>query len=175
MRAFRFAGFVSCMAGLLTLIGLCPRAFAIGDSEYSRPTLRGLNNVFVLVEEVDPEMEKDGLTASQIKTDVELKLRLAGIKVFSRAEAVKQKGSPYLYVRLSGFKDTIGRTTVYIFHLSFQFNQRVFLERDLSINADACTWALNHTGRSGRIGEIRDTIKNYADRFLNAYFSANPK
>ena len=91
MRAFRFAGFVLCMAGLLTLIGLCPRAFAIGDSEYSRPTLRGLNSVFVLVEEVDPEIERDGLTASQIKTDVELKLRLAGIKVFSRAEAVKQK------------------------------------------------------------------------------------
>jgi hypothetical protein len=44
-------------------------------------TLRGFNTLKVVVESLDPEMERSGLTKEQIQTDVEIKLRKAGFNV----------------------------------------------------------------------------------------------
>ena len=50
------------------------------DNENTRATLRGLNGVQVVVEDMmKPDIERDGLTRQQLQTDVELRLRKAGI------------------------------------------------------------------------------------------------
>ncbi len=64
---------------------LAPAILAV-DSESTRESLRGIPGVYVLIEHLNPDAESDGLTRTQLRTDVELKLRLAGIKVFTREE-----------------------------------------------------------------------------------------
>jgi len=69
------------------------------DSQFTyitdqKDTLKGLHGVEVVVENPGPEVEKHGLTRQQIQTDVELKLRLAGIKVFSEKERLLSAGMP---------------------------------------------------------------------------------
>jgi hypothetical protein len=47
-------------------------------------SLRGLQGVEVMVEDVDPEAERDGLTRNQLQVIVESELRKAGIKLLTR-------------------------------------------------------------------------------------------
>ena len=51
-----------------------------------KESLKGLKGVMVDVEEIESNMEKDGLKRSSIQTDVKKKLRKAGIKVLSKKE-----------------------------------------------------------------------------------------
>src|SRR5512139_1447514 len=48
-------------------------------SAAQRATLKGVNTVEVVVEAMDPVAERDGLTRAQLQTDVEERLRQAGI------------------------------------------------------------------------------------------------
>ena len=50
-------------------------AFSQGDSEFSRPTLRGLKGVGVFVKDIERDAEKVGITTDRIQTDVELRNR----------------------------------------------------------------------------------------------------
>ena len=64
--------------------------FVIPKQIFSRndvdKTLQGFNTLKVLVESLDPEMERLGLTEEQIQTDVELKLRKTGFNVKGKDE-----------------------------------------------------------------------------------------
>jgi hypothetical protein len=51
------------------------------DSAAHRATLKGVPIVEVVVEAMDPVAERDGLTRSQLQTEVEWRLRQAGITV----------------------------------------------------------------------------------------------
>src|SRR5512136_3071373 len=68
--------------------------------------LKGLEGVEVLVEEVKAELEDYNLTAIQIQTNVEAKLREAEIKVLSKEENEKAQPlrKPYLYVKINSHK-----------------------------------------------------------------------
>ena len=71
--------------------------------------LKGLKSVTVFVEELDEDIENQGLRISTFRTDVELKLRMAGIKVLRIEEWSKEPSNPSLYVNVSCFKnETIG-------------------------------------------------------------------
>src|SRR5262245_50071404 len=71
------------------------------DTEEDRASLRGLHGVRVVVEAMEPNIERDGLTRQQILTDVELRLRKSGIRVLTREERQRAPGQPWLYVRVS--------------------------------------------------------------------------
>jgi hypothetical protein len=128
---------------MLMLVGLtltCPAGFqAFGDSEIRRETLRGLQGVGVLVEDIRPETEHDGLTRDQVRIDVELRLRQSGIRVLSREERAATPGAPYLYVNINTYKRPM--TEIYSYDISVELNQAVLLTRDPSIWAiGATTW-----------------------------------
>ena len=53
------------------------------DGKETRKTLVGLSGVYVLVETIEDDVERDGLSRAQIQTDMELKLREAGIPVLT--------------------------------------------------------------------------------------------
>lgn len=59
---------------------------AHGQLSTGKESLKGLKGVNVLVDNLKPDIEKDGLKTSSIQTDVELKLRMAGIKVLTFEE-----------------------------------------------------------------------------------------
>jgi len=141
-----------------------------------KETLKGLKGVHVLVETLSPDIEKDGLRKSSLHTDVELKLRLAGIKVLTKEEYLKEPGKPYLYVNVGSLKDERG---FYHFSIEVALNQVVTLLRDFTITSFAITWRA--TGRFGYAGEervesfIRSNINDSINEFINDYLAMNPK
>lgn len=144
------------------------------DNKTTRQSLIGLPGVNVLVEQIGSEAEKDGLTVDQIRTDVELRVRKAGIRVFNDEELSQIPGAPFLYVNVSVIKTEDRR---YICSTAVKLLQHVTLLRDNSISLYGTTWdvggfglvAVNHMPRF-----IRDGVADEVDRFINAYLSVNP-
>jgi len=139
--------------------------------------LKGLTAISVLVEKLNADIkDKTGLTEKQIETDVELKLRMAGIKVVSLGESLNIPGMPYLYVNLSIFRHSSGLFFAYSIYIALIEN--VYLERNSAINVSAQTWFKGEIGVIGesQVSSIRNNIiKDTVDIFINDYLSANPK
>jgi len=140
------------------------------DSPETRQTLKGLGGMYVIVDGVDPEIEQGGLTKAQIKTDAELKLGFAGIKMVSG-------GGPYLYVRVDvlKLKGEGAYTGVYTYEIGIELKQDVILSRDTGIEEFATTWSTGAFGLTPDLNIIRSTTKDYIDEFISAYLSVNPK
>jgi hypothetical protein len=130
----------------------------------------------VLVETLKPEVEENGLTKTAIQTDVELKLRQAGIPVLD----AKDPKLPKLEVAALEINVNIVTSSdgIWVFTVSVALGQNVRLVRDPSIiGVFANTWDVVETGRVGKpnVRELRDLIKDGVDTFINAYLSVNPK
>ena len=83
------------------LVSPCANAkYVIDQKEILRDV--GDEGIHVVIEELSPEAVKSGLTKDKIRTDVELKLRMAGIKVLSREEVLDSvRNFPCLDVNIS--------------------------------------------------------------------------
>jgi hypothetical protein len=162
--------FLSRRRIILTLALLLPTIPAwAADLPENRATLRGIAEIAVVVERLDPEVERDGLTQSQLETDVALRLQQSGIKLVL--------SSPYyLYVSLGTLKPEA--CDLYAFYLSVAFLQPVKLTRDPAIAYPyAATWSAGVVGTVGtqRVAELRTDVTNLVDRFINSYLGQNPK
>lgn len=151
------------------------RISAQADDEFSRATLAGLSGVQVVVENLNPDVRNDGLDVSDVRTDTELKLREASIPVLTREQSSATPGRPYLYMVVSIMKRSDGLCA---YNVDVQLVQMVVLTRDRSTTTMAITWAA--TGSIGTIGEnhlrdLRGTIGDFVNQFINAYLAANPK
>lgn len=144
-------------------------------------SLKGLEGVEVLVEELKNELENFNVTAIQIQSDVEAKLRMAGIKVLSKEENEKIQvfRKPYLYIRINSYKPPGGREVV-------AFNMEVALKQQVVLSGDhkafgkpfyAPTWYTSVIGIVGwkNISTIRESANSLTDQFIEAYLSMNPK
>lgn len=162
-----------CLALIVTILCLpIPCAYSV-DDEYTRETLRGLKGVYVVVEDLGGEIEKAGLTKAQILTDMELKLRMAGIKVLSREDWLKETGMPHLYVNCSVL---LVSTSSFVFHITVSLKQQVYLSRGMKVVYAGTTWkSPGIIGINPRVEEVRNYIKDQIDIFINAYLSVNPK
>lgn len=174
----RAKGFVigSVLVAILVLsVSWVCRECAGVDDETSRPSLKGLDGLLVIVEDLGAEVERDGLTRDQLQADVELRLRKAGIRVVKRDDAAATPGAPYLYVNLNALKHP--DVALYVYALGLELTQRVTLVRDPKITAFAVTWSVRRVGTIGaqRLGDLRSTVTDYVDRFINAYLEQNPR
>jgi hypothetical protein len=144
------------------------------DDEDTRPTLRGFPGVYVVVEPLSPQIERDGLTTDQVQKDTELKLRTAGMKVLSKEEFQQTLGKPYLYVNVN---ISILRTQItrYIFYIRLEFNQEVSLVNSPMTVVPAATWSTGGWGIDFSLENIRDILRNQVEKFANAYLAVNPK
>ncbi len=148
---------------------------AQGDNEGTRATLAGLTGVYVLVEHIPDEAQRDGLDTTQIRTDVELKLRQAGITVLTQQEWLSTAAAPYLYVNVQAIKNSAG---IYAFTVDVELRQRVTLIQNPSMRVLAPTWSATGiigTVGSQKIGSVREDVRDLTDQFINAYLAANPK
>jgi hypothetical protein len=164
IRSFLFVSLALCSAST---------AFAT-DDESSRESLKGLTGVYVVVGDLEPVVEKAGLTKADIQTLAEQELRVAGIPVLSREQWVTTPGGPYLNVNTFVITADNG---VWPFYIEVSSMQRVVLERS-SVNIFfAPTWSVATVGSVGsnRLLQIKDIIKDYVDQFVKAYRTVNPK
>jgi len=144
------------------------------DAEFDRQSLVGLKGVYILIEDINPEVERDGLSRVTRQTDVDLKLRQAGITVYTREQSFSVPGSPYLYLAVNILKT---RSGLYAYAVALRLAQSVTLSRAPHVTVTGATW---HSGAVGVVGganlsQIRDAVRDVVDQFLNAYLAANPK
>jgi len=138
--------------------------------------LSGLNSLQVTVEEIRPDAEEDGLSKTVIQTDVELRLRKAGMRVVSTdEERLKIPGCPWLYVDVQTAKiEAIG---FYVYSVRIELYERVLLERGPGLRTIAKTWS---TGggigwvRQALVRNLREYVADSVDEFLNSWLAANP-
>jgi hypothetical protein len=160
------------------LISLC---FAAPSFPFTRAdTLRGLEGIEVLVEEFKPEAE-DFITVIQVQSDVESKLRHAGIRILTKEENEKMQPlrKPYLYIKLTSYKPPT-RRDVLPFNVEVSLKQKVRLECH-SESSDksfySATWAKSSVSVVSfrNPSEIRDVINELTDLFIKAYLKASGK
>ena len=144
-----------------------------GDSPSARATLRGLEGVHVLVESLRPEVEQAGLTRQQLQTDVELRLRLAGIRVLTDEESRRTPGNPCLYVNVNVM---LHSDALAAYSVEVALEQQAALEIDSSL-AIVKTWDVGLIGTVGtaRLDSIRNHLRDKIDKFINAYLSVHPR
>jgi len=169
---------------ILTLLFGFPQENALQKAQ--KLTLQGLHGVQVLVEQISPEMESDGLTRNQIQTDVELRLRKAGISVLTDKQSMAAPGAPYLYINVQSLKTKASSACQgYVYNLEVSLHQDVKIDRaviptlpDYRYQASGVsTWrrALIGIVPINQIAVIRGDIADLVDQFMNDYLAANSK
>jgi hypothetical protein len=126
------------LAVLWGLIGLPALGSCADDGDFARATLRGLQGVYILIEDLPPESEQAGLTTQQLQTDVEEQLRHAGIPVLTKDQAFRLQGAPYLYVYVHLVPHPMGLTA---YSILVEVNQRASLDLNGS-SASVSTWGV---------------------------------
>jgi hypothetical protein len=147
----------------VALFGFVQSSLFGGDDDYTRQSLVHISSLDVVIEGLPSGASRIGLTKEVIQTDVELKLRLAGIHVGSQA-------LQYLYVNTNVSNDASAASFI------IELRQPATLVRDPKITAlGATTWSLSGLITNPTGDGIRSIIKDQIDHFLNAWLAVNPK
>jgi hypothetical protein len=132
--------------------------------------LKGLTGVKVLVALDDTfsakaDLAKKDLQANRltIQTDVELRLRAAGMRVL----AVDGEANAILQVRVTQYYESTST--------DLELYERVVLKRNPGVEVRAVTWRRSGLGQGSNVQNLRDFVKDLVDQFLNSWFAANPK
>ncbi len=138
------------------------------DTEDSRASLKGLREIRVRVEHIGEDLIRAGFRKETFQTDVELKLRLAGIKVINALGAQ----NAYLYVNVNTSANASEQRAP--FSINVQLIQSIILTRDQTIWSAAPTWSRSAAG-TGNVEYVRKQVEDLVDIFLNAWLSVNPR
>ena len=167
--------FIVVVLGLT--VWMASAAYAI-DSEVTRSTLTGIQGVNVVVEELQPNLQKYapkfGLQKEKVKTDVEAALRNAGIEVLNYDQWLKAPGRPFLYIVINTHEY---EKYWYAYGLKVELRQSVLLEINPSITTMAGTWGISMTGTTnvGKLNAIKEGLNVLVASFIEAYQRANTK
>ena len=159
---------------LLFTIMIGTPAFGV-DAELTRQTIKGLEGVNVIVEDIQLNIQKyaqkAGITKEQIQRDVETKLKSNGIKVLTEDEWLKTPGRPVLYVNINTHET---EKYWYAYNIRLELKQVVSLEANPSIKTLASTWSINITGVAniGTLGVIKNAVDGLVSRFITALKSS---
>jgi len=158
------------LATALAVVFLCVIPFAFAeDKEITRLTLRGIKEVNVVIESIEPEIQSMGLTQAQVRADVEAKLREANIAIAPDIE----RGRPAVYLYVQAMRpEKINRL---FYSISLSLLQNVVLERDPNVKTNTDTWLVRVLGMSSGTEAIRADIRSLLDQFIEDYRKANVK
>jgi len=148
-----------------------PSSCWAADADITRQTIKGMKAFHVIVEEVQPNVQryaqKAGITKEQIQKNVENKLKANGIKVLTNDEWLKTPGKPVLYINVNTHET---EKYWYAYDVKVEVKQSVFLEANFAIKTLASTWSINVTGMAniGTLGNIKSAVDGLVDRFITA-------
>jgi hypothetical protein len=144
------------------------------DSEIDRASLKGLQGVFVLIEDLNPPEEQAGLKTADIQADAEQKLKAAGIPLLSKTQNIDTPGMPTLYISVSVASSTT--TDLWPFSIDVNLEQQATLKRSPdTFVPTAVTWHVGSLGAVDKtdIRSIRDRLNDQVAKFVNAYIKVN--
>ena len=151
--------------GMLAIAGL---SFGQARDE-NKEVLRGLDKVHVVVERLRAEIEQDGLFASTLQKDIDLKLTLAGIKVLSEEEYLKIPCVADLYLHVDALKYAQGYT--YRIQLSLLEPVMVLRKR---IQVTGTTFRMHdELGMTEHLSEVREEARDLLDKFIEMWQAVN--
>lgn len=143
-----------------------------------RESLKALPGVRVVVEDFGSAAENAGFDKRAFQTDVELRLRMAGVRV------LETKGNPLLYLNVNVLHRKAGEMGA--FHITLELIQRAIIRSQLRSGGEglsedalanstmgATTWTTGLTG-FGAVADVRDATKNLVDEFANDWLAVNP-
>ena len=141
------------------------------DSQIERASLTGLPTISIVVEELPSIATTNGLTVQALQTDVERRVRQAGISITPDADA-------YLYVHVTVADPGASLPIPYFVDVSLM--QEVTLPRGIKTRTplQTATWGLNRLGLvsgNGLRAAITDRVDMFVDQFVAAFRSVNPK
>lgn len=168
----RYWVWVTLLVVFILLTSKFPLSAINGRS--NRATLQGLKGIGVLVENLPPEVEKEGITKNQLQIEVELKLREAGIKVLSREECLKTPGEPYLYININ-VNTAKTESDIYPYSIDVMFIQKVSLVRDPQQTTYSVTWSTGGVGSVSKqlMNPLRSSVSDIVNVFIQAYLAEN--
>lgn len=153
---------------LLAVAGLPLVMKAAGDAPLDRATLRGLKSVSIIIDPLDPELVKQGLTQEILQAQIEDRLRGAGI-------ALDKSATEFVGLRVIQVRAQRGP---YALCLSIGLYQPVLLARNKDLKTATQTWeveTLLMADPKVMSRESLNSVNQLADRLVDAYRSANPK
>jgi len=153
---------------VMVAVSTCGFAFIKQGEE---DVLRDLAAVSVKVERLRAEIEQDGLFASTLQSDVEMKLRLSGIKVLSEEQAVESPDCPHLYLFVDAFKHSEG----YIYRIQLSLREPVMVLRTHTKMFATTLRIRDELGITPYLSEIRGEAQDLVDEFIKAWQTANRK
>jgi hypothetical protein len=132
--------------------------------------LEGIDTLRIIVEFLPSDFSNLGLSESLIRTDLELKLRLAKIPI------TYGLNSTHIYLQVSGHKLENPNIIASIYDITFRVKEEATLSRNKKF-AFAEIWENGYIGISPNnelSTNVRNRIKDIMDMFLNDYLKANP-
>ena len=141
-----------------------------------RDTLRGLREISVLIEYLPDDLEREGLNREQLRRDIEVRLRQAGLHVLTLSEVANLPGAPYLYVAVYPIIGPSVNVNAYAVALTLK--QLVQLSRNPTTELFATTWEgpIHFSSLSdSRVFDIRSRIFDAVGRFIVDYRDVNSR
>jgi hypothetical protein len=150
----------------MLLISIATNASAQMFITTGRDTLRGLPGVEVAIEQLEPELERDGLAGATIRTDVVERLRAAGVAVYASQNENPSEAKPYLYVDVNAVR--LGGQNLYAIALQVQMRQTLRSPVTSSNIVDAMTWDARTVMvvPGNNLASVRGTIREYVEHFI---------
>jgi hypothetical protein len=139
-------------------------------SAADRELLRGQDGFRLAMDRIRPDIERDGLFRSTLLEDMELRLRMGGIKVLSEEEAEKKPDAPCLYLYVDALKCSLG----YVYKIRLVLMEPVKLVRN---NAKVTATVLripDELGITSNLSDIRDAAGDFVDEFVKGWKTVNP-
>lgn len=137
-------------------------------------TLKGIVGVRIVIEPLNSDAVKAGLKTDDLISDVEARLRAAGIKILSDKEAERSKFSGDLSIKVG--LDRSKDAPLLCFSVQLHLKQGVMVLRSSEIYA-CTTWEKSAVGtvKPENIIQIREIVKNMVDGFAREYWKQNKK
>lgn len=161
---------------LLGSLGGLAMAGHSATDDAQNATLRGLSGVRVLIAPLDPKLERAGLTAHQLQTDVEHRLQQAEVRVLTEEERRGVRGTPTLSVKVDGLL-AYNSQGLAAYTMSVEVYQEARLEAN-GASALAMTWrvgSITLVGSANLPTGIRNAVRALVDQFIDAYLRVTPR
>jgi hypothetical protein len=153
---------------LIVLLLLPPATRAAGDAPLDRATLRGLKSIGVVIDVLDPELQKLGITRDVLIG--RLLARLQGDRI-----TVDPGSTEFAGLRITAVRGTRGP---FALSVAFGLYQPVLLSRDHDLRTSTQTWEVETVLMADPKvlpAACAETADELADRFVAAYRSVNPE
>ncbi len=151
-------------------VGVVP-CQATGD--FQRETLRALPGVWVVVEQVAPDLAQAGVTQAALQHETEEKVRAAGLPLLSQEECWRTPGMPWLYITVAVSPAT---ETTYAATIAADLYQEVQLVRPPALKTFGVTWDAGvHVGTVKReeLASVRQRVGALVEQFVADYQAGN--